>query len=54
MLLRTAEFTHASEKFEFTTKEFGAKRRLGGRCVVARCPYHFVGWAAVTNQLAAA
>ena len=24
MLLRPAEFTHASEKLEFTTKEFGA------------------------------
>ena len=53
MLLHPAEFTHASEKFEFTTKEFGAGRagRPLRRC---RCPYHFVGWAAVANQLAAA
>ena len=37
MLLRPAEFTHASEKFEFTTKEFGASRaeRSLRRCVVA-------------------
>ena len=47
MLLRPAEFTHASEKLEFTTKEFGASGALRG-------PYHFVGWAAVANQLAAA
>ena len=53
MLLRPAEFTHASEKFEFTTKEFGA-RRAGRPLRRCRCPYHFVGWAAVANQLAAA
>ena len=38
MLLRPAEFTHASDKFEFTTKGFGASgasAELGGRCVVA-------------------
>ena len=53
MLLRPAEFTHASEKLEFTTKGFGASGagRSLRRC---RCPYHFVGWAAVANQLAAA
>ena len=53
MLLRPAEFTHASEKFEFTMKEFGASGagRSLRRC---RCPYHFVSWAAVANQLAAA
>ena len=53
MLLRPAKFTHASEKFEFTTKEFGASGagRPLRRCC---CPYHFVGWAAVANQLAAA
>ena len=53
MLLRPAEFTHASEKFEFTTKKFGASGagRSLRRC---RSPYHFVGWAAVANQLAAA
>ena len=50
MLLRPAEFTHTSEKFEFTTKEFGASG--AGRSL--RGPYHFVGWAAVANQLAAA
>ena len=50
MLLHPAEFTHASEKFEFTTKEFGASG--AGRSL--RGPYHFVGWAAVANQLAAA
>ena len=41
MLLRPAEFTHASDKFEFTTKEFGASGV--GRSL--RGPYHFVGWA---------
>ena len=53
MLLCLAEFTHASDKFEFTTKEFGASGagRSLHRC---RCPYHFDGWAAVANQLAAA
>ena len=53
MLLRPAEFTHASEKFEFTTKEFGA-RGAGRSLRRCRCPYHFVSWAAVANQLAAA
>ena len=53
MLLRPAEFTHVSDKFEFITKEFGASGagRSLRRC---RCPYHFVGLAAVANQLAAA
>ena len=50
MLLRPVEFTYASDKFEFTTKEFGAS--VAGRSL--RGPYHFVGWAAVANQLAAA
>ena len=45
MFLRPAEFTHASDKFEFTTKEFGASG--AGRSLR-------VGWAAVANQLAAA
>ena len=40
MLLRSAELTHASEKFDFTAKEFGARS--------------FVGCAVVANQLAAA
>ena len=53
MLLRPTEFTHASEKFEFTTKELGA-RGAGRSLRSCRCPYHFVGWAAVANQLAAA
>ena len=26
MLLRPAELTHASEKYDFTTKEFGADK----------------------------
>ena len=53
MLLRPAEFTHASEKFEFTTKGFGASGagRSLRRC---RCPYCFIGCAAVANQIAAA
>ena len=53
MLLHPAEFTHASDRFEFTTKAFGASGagRSLHRC---RCPYHFVGWVAVANQLAAA
>ena len=50
ILIHPAEFTHASEKFEFTTKEFGASG--AGRSL--RGPYHFVGCAAVANQLAAA
>ena len=50
MLLRPAELTHASDKFEFTTKEFGASG--AGRSL--RGPYHLVRWAAVANQLAAA
>ena len=40
MLIRPAEFTHASEKFEFTTKEFrasGAGRSLRG-------PYQSMEW----------
>ena len=28
MLLRSAELTHASEKFDFTTKEFGADKEV--------------------------
>ena len=27
MLLRSAELTHASDKFDFTTKEFGADKK---------------------------
>ena len=46
MLLRSAELTHASEKFDFTTKEFGADKNFGARS--------FVGCPAVANQLAAA
>ena len=53
MLLRPTEFTHASEKFEFTTKGLGA-RGAGRSLRSCRCPYHFVGWAAVANQFAAA
>ena len=44
MLLRSAELTHASEKCDFTTKEFGADKEIRS----------FVGCAAVANQLAAA
>ena len=52
MLLRPAEFTHASEKFEFTTKEFGASgagrsvplRRLGGGGQSARSSLNVIGW----------
>ena len=53
MLIHPAELTHASEKFELTTKECGAVQEmrswegLRGGC-------HFVGCAAVANQLAAA
>ena len=46
MLFRSAELAHASEKFDFTTKEFGANKKFGARS--------FVGRAAVANQLAAA
>ena len=59
MLLRPAEFTHASEKFEFTAKEFGASgagrsfaslplpvplRRLGGSDQSARSSLNVIRW----------
>ena len=59
MLLRPAEVTHALEKFEFTTKEFGASgswevvaslplpvplRRLGGGGQSARSSLNVIGW----------
>ena len=59
MLLRPAEFTHALEKFEFTTNEFGASgswevvaslplpvplRRLGGGGQSARSSLNVIGW----------
>ena len=47
MLIRSAELTHASEKFDFATKKCGTGRGLRGG-------YHFVGCATVANQLAAA
>ena len=50
MLLRPAEFTHASEKFEFTTKGFGASGagRSLRRC---RCPYCLVGGQSARSSL---
>ena len=52
MLLRTAAVTHASEKFDFTTKEFGADReirsqelcRLRGGGQSARSSLNVIGW----------
>ena len=52
MLLRSAELTHASEKFDFTTKEFGADkeirsqelRRLRGGGQSARSSLNVIGW----------
>ena len=46
MLLRSAELTHASNKFDFTTKEFGTDKEIRSQ-ELRRC-------AAVANQLAAA
>ena len=31
MLFRWAELTHASDKFDITTKEFGADKKFGAR-----------------------
>ena len=52
MLLRSAELTHASEKFDFTTKEFGADKEIwsqelrrlcdGGQS--ARSSLNVIGW----------
>ena len=36
MVIRPAELTHAWEKFEFTTKEFGAEKFGAGRQVPLR------------------
>ena len=52
MLLRSAELAHASEKFDFTTKEFGADkeirsqelRRLRGGGQSARSSLNAIGW----------
>ena len=52
MLLRSAELTHASEKFDFTTKEFGADKeirsqelhRLCGGGQSARSSLNVTGW----------
>ena len=52
MLLCSAELTHASEKFDFTTKEFGADkeiqsqelRRLRGGGQSARSSLNVIGW----------
>ena len=52
MLLRPGEFTHTSEKFEFTTKEFGADkeirsqelRRLRDGGQSARSSLNVIGW----------
>ena len=52
MLLRSAEFTHASEKFYFTTKQFGADKeirsqellRLRGGGQSARSSLNVIGW----------
>ena len=35
MLLRPAEFTHASDKFEFTTKEFGLRSQKSWEAVAS-------------------
>ena len=48
MLIRSAELIHVSEKFEFPTKECGAL------AVALRGGYHFIGCAAVANQLTTA
>ena len=52
MLLRSAALTHSSEKFDFTTKEFGADkeirsqelRRLRGGGQSARSSLNVIGW----------
>ena len=52
ILLRSAELTHASEKFYFTTKKFGADkeirsqelRRLRGGGQSARNSLNVIGW----------
>ena len=52
MLLRSAELTHVSEKFDFTKKEFGADkeiriqelRRLRGGGQSARSSLNVIGW----------
>ena len=52
MLLRSAELTHATEKFDFTTKGFGADkeirsqelRRLRGGGQSARSSLNVIGW----------
>ena len=46
MLLCSAELTHASEKFDFTAKEFGADKEIRSQ--------ELLRLAAVANQLAAA
>ena len=46
ILLRSAELAHASEKLDFATKDFGAKK-FGARQRIPLC-------AAVAHQLAAA
>ena len=52
MLLRSAELTHASDKFDLTTKEFGADKKIwsqelrrlrsGGQS--ARSSLNVIGW----------
>ena len=52
MLLRSAELAHASEKFDFSTKEFGADkeiqsqelRRLRGGGQASRSSLNVIGW----------
>ena len=54
MLLRSAELTHASDKFDFTTKEFGADKEIRARSFVgcsaavggqsARNSLNVIGW----------
>ena len=52
ILLRSAELTHASDKFDFTTNEFGADkeirsqelRRLRGVGHSARSSLNVIGW----------
>ena len=54
MLLRSAELTHASEIFDFTTKEFGADKEIrsqefrrlrgGGQKLEAAWMWMCVGW----------
>ena len=49
MLIRPAEVTHTSEKFEFITKKFGARwrvllSRLRGGSQSARSSLNVIGW----------